>query len=278
MPNPRIYGQLAFMLAFALGTVDKLQAGPFEPDDTAPYLGAPMDGAQADFEGPANPALREGNEPIWLIRDRNLSDGADLDWQVFYTDRYPFVATSGRIRIYGSDSFSQANLRVEVLGYPRDVAINPGATPIVLQSCGSAPTGTAVIELDRDDLRSFYRVRSCNAIGGLNYEFEYRFTSSGFGFAPSNVNGTVVDVRNGHVNRGAYVFSSQNGVTFTNPDDGRFEMLIISETPISLNFLTQGLESLGAVNLGAVPQGSFVDDVVLTGQPAGMIFFSGFEP
>lgn len=65
--------QLACVLSLTLAGVGHLHADPFEPDDTAPYLGAAMDGAQPDFQGPANPALREGNEPIWLIRDRTLS-------------------------------------------------------------------------------------------------------------------------------------------------------------------------------------------------------------
>ncbi|MDJ0652962.1 MAG: hypothetical protein QNJ40_02330 [Xanthomonadales bacterium] len=252
-------------------------ADPFEDDDLLPYLGATMDGGSPDFLGPVNPNLRDGREPVWVIPGRSLDGNSDLDWQVFLGAEYPFVPDTGRIRIYGTDAYSSANLRVEVLGYPSEIGVVPGAPSIVLQSCSTAPFGTTVIDIPRDDLRTFYRVRNCVNAPDVNYEFEYRFTQDSFGFRLSSVYGSVLDQRNGRPIAGAFVYSNDNTTTFSNLEDGTFEMLVVSDTNVVLDFVSRDSESVGSVSIGPVPFETFVEDVVLLGQPAGLVFFSGFE-
>ncbi len=257
------------------------QNDPFEPDDGFPLLGASLDGGQPDFTEPSGNII--GRVEGWIINERSLDGSQDLDWITFNRADYPYCEVEGELRIVPEGSFSRNNLRVEVLGYQLDSVLDANATPLTLQSCSQAPTGTTTIPLisdfliDRDDFRTFYRLRSCNGQSGLRYQFQYRITNPGFCNVGGNIEGTVRDVRNGAAIPGAYVFSNLNDTTFASPSDGEFKLFVTNSSDVILNFLSGNYSSVGSVNIGPVDAFDFVDDVTLWGLPAGVIFFSGFE-
>ncbi len=248
---------------------------PFEPDGALPFLGAGMNGGRPDFTTPSNNLI--GRVEGWRIDQRSLNGGQDLDWMIFYRDEYPYCPQVGEIQVLAVDSFSRANLRVEVLGYPRTTVLNPSVTPLVLQSCSQAPVGSSSIDLGKDDFRDFYRIRSCSNAGPVNYRFEFRIIEPAFCFALSSVEGVVRDVRNNRASKGAYVYTDQNSVTFSSPDNGKFALTVFQRSDVILDFFAGDLESLGAVNIGPVAESDFITGVTLLGQPAGMIFYAGFE-
>lgn len=253
------------------------ESDPLEPDDAVALLGHSMDGGRPDFTEPSNNLI--GRNEGWRVSGRELDGGSDRDWFIFNGSDYPYCQVEGEMRII---PVGGANLRVEVLGYPRDLLLNPATPPLTLQSCSQSPTGTTVITLlndssqNRSDFRTFYRLRSCTNERGQRYRFEYRITNPGLCYAPGTVLGTVRDVRSGQPIPGAYVFSNLNDVTFSSPADGEFEMAVTSTSSIFLNFLAAGYLSLGSTNVGPVQPSDYIDNVVLWGQ-RDEIFFSGFE-
>ena len=270
---------MSLLLGLACGLCHG-QPDPFETDDALAFLGAGMDGGQPDFTTPFENQI--GRIEGWRISGRQLDGNGDLDWIIFYGDEYPYCPVEAELRVIAEDNFARNNLRVEIIGYPRDFILNPGAAPLVLQSCGEAPVGDSTVTLtsvpgEPSDFRTFYRLRSCSNSGPLNYRFEYRIIELGFCFAPSNIFGTVRDARNGRVVKGAYIYTDQNSVTFSGPADGEFQLLVFQDNAVILDFFAAGLESLGPVNIGPVSPSEFVEDVVLLGQPPGTVFFSGFE-
>ncbi|MEM9531945.1 MAG: hypothetical protein AAGA23_13625 [Pseudomonadota bacterium] len=265
-------------IAVLLPLLSWAQSDPLEPDDGFALFGHSMDGGQPDFTEPSNNPI--GRIEGWRLSGRRLDGSSDLDWFIFNGSDYPYCQVEGEMRIIPEGGGS---LRVEVLGYPRDYLLNSGIAPLTLQSCSQSPTGTTTITLlndssqNRSDFRTFYRLRSCTSQTGVRYRFEYRITNPGFCYAPGTVLGTVRDVRSGQPIPGAYIFSNLNDVTFSSPANGEFEMFVTSTSSIFLNFLAADYSSLGSTNVGPVEPFDYIENITLWGQPAGLIFFSGFE-
>ncbi|MEM9533869.1 MAG: hypothetical protein AAGA23_23325, partial [Pseudomonadota bacterium] len=90
-----------------------------------------------------------------------------------------------------------------------------------------------------------------------------------------NVTGTVSDARSGRA-VAAYVFTNENTLTFTDAQ-GDFDLVVVGASNLILDALGPGLESAGAVTVGPVDFFDITPPVALTVQPAGLVFFSGFE-
>ncbi|MFK7955356.1 MAG: hypothetical protein AB8B96_04615 [Lysobacterales bacterium] len=281
MSDAQVMERTLAILLLGLWSLSSAQVDPLEPDDALPFLGAGMNGGDPDFTFPSDNII--GRDEGWRISGRSLNGSQDRDWMIFYGDEYPYCEVRGELRIIPVGSNAAANLQVEVLGYARSSVIDSTVSPVILQSCSQAPRGGSTIELlndslvGRSDFRTFYRLRNCRNAGVVEYRFELEITQPGFCFALSNVEGNVRDIRNGRLIKGAYIFSNQNNVTFSSPETGQFGMFVSSGSNVVLDFFSGELESVGPVSIGSVAPSDYIPGVELLGQPAGMIFFSGFE-